>query len=50
MSQTMFWSVDENRYFVKELHKDADKQIQRAIERSRPPEDIALLRDALRHM
>ncbi|KAJ2928027.1 hypothetical protein H1R20_g9068, partial [Candolleomyces eurysporus] len=50
MSQIMFWSTDEQLYNAEQLHKDAATHMNRAIERQRPPEDIALLKDALRHI
>ncbi|KAF6763738.1 SNF2 family N-terminal domain-containing protein [Ephemerocybe angulata] len=49
MSQIMFWSVDENRHFVDEIHRNAKKHMETALKRNRPPEDIQLLEDALRH-
>jgi uncharacterized protein HemY len=46
----MFWSTDEQLYFTEHMHKDAATHMKRALERQRPPEDIALLNDALRHV
>lgn len=46
----MFWAVDQNLYNVDELTKNAEDQLQRAIERDSSPEDISLLREALVHV
>lgn len=50
MSQLMFWSVADDLYNVVELVRTADEKMKTAVERRRPPEDIKLLADAIRHM
>ena len=46
----MFWSTDDKRYNVDQLYREGKVHMDRAIARNLPPEDIALLKDALRHM
>lgn len=46
----MFWSTDDKRYYVDQIHRERKVHMDRAIARNRPPEDIALLKAALRHM
>lgn len=50
INRLMFWAVDQNLYNVDELTKNAEDQLQRAIERDSSPEDISLLREALVHV
>lgn len=50
MSQLMFWSVEDGRYNVDQLARDAQIHINRAIERNTPPEDMNLLYDAFKHV
>ncbi|RDB22176.1 putative ATP-dependent helicase C23E6.02 [Hypsizygus marmoreus] len=50
MSQVMFWSTDDALYNVDELAKNAQEHINIAIERKMPPEDLALLNEAFKHV
>lgn len=46
----MFWSVDDGKYNVDQLARDAQIHINRAIERNTSPEDMNLLHDAFHHV
>lgn len=46
----LFWHVNCDLYFAKELIKNADNTINQAIERKMSEEDIRGLREAFKHM
>ncbi|TFK61006.1 hypothetical protein BDN72DRAFT_850036 [Pluteus cervinus] len=50
MSQIMFWSISEDLYHADQLLQDELLHISTAVERSMPPEDMQLMKDAFRHL
>ncbi|KAJ7193840.1 hypothetical protein GGX14DRAFT_13938 [Mycena pura] len=50
LSQIMFWSVDQNRYYADELLRDSGASSKRSIKPSTSPDDVELLNEALHHL
>ncbi|KAG6812075.1 hypothetical protein H0H92_004541 [Tricholoma furcatifolium] len=50
MSQAMFWSSDDSLFGVEEMLKNSQVFKKFAVERNAPPEDMALLEEALSHI
>ncbi|KAJ7193843.1 P-loop containing nucleoside triphosphate hydrolase protein [Mycena pura] len=50
LSQIMFWSVDQNRYYADELLRDSGASSRRSIKPSTSPDDVELLNEALHHL
>ncbi|KAG6864745.1 hypothetical protein C0991_007420 [Blastosporella zonata] len=50
MTQVMFWSSDDGLFNVTEMLKNSPKYIKVASKRNSPPEDMALLNEAVKHI